>query len=120
MRTCRVCKSRKPDTEFYKANKSGKLRSDCKACKDKAEKKRVTKRRQEFYEWKRTLCCERCGYLDYRALQFHHEGDKEATIANMVGKYSLKTIQAEAEKCTVLCANCHQIEHHSDGLFPYR
>ena len=116
MKTCRVCKSSLPETEFYKANSVGNLRTECKTCKKKLETKRTNERRQEFYDWKRTLSCERCGFDDFRALQFHHIGDKEATIANMVGMCTLKTIQAEVAKCIVLCANCHQIEHASEAL----
>ena len=116
MKTCKICKSSLPETEFYKANSAGNLRTECKTCKKQLETESTNKRRQEFYDWKRTLCCERCGFNDFRALQFHHLGDKEATIARMVGHSALETIQAEAAKCTVLCANCHQIEHASEAL----
>ena len=104
MKTCKICKSSLPESEFYKANKAGNLRGECKTCKRKIETERTAARRKEFYEWKRTLCCERCGFLDFRALQFHHLSDKEENIARMVGQHSLESIKKEAAKCIVLCA----------------
>ena len=64
-------------------------------------------------EWKQTLSCSRCGFDDPRALHFHHhDGNKEANIADLVScGASMETIQKEAAKCIVLCANCHAIEH---------
>ncbi len=114
MRNCTVCGIEKPDTEFYSAGK-GYLRGECKPCKVKKELVASQKRRQKFREWKSTLVCERCGFDDPRALQFHHKDDnKEFAIANRISSYSLQTILKEAEKCEVLCANCHQIEHTPD------
>ncbi len=71
-------------------------------------------RKNEFYDWKKTLTCNRCGFKDYRALQFHHtnSSDKTSNIGQLVGRgITLKRIQEEASKCEILCANCHQIEH---------
>jgi predicted DNA-binding transcriptional regulator YafY len=54
----------------------------------------------------------RCGFDDYRALQFHHDGDKEHNVADMLRSgFALESIKFEAQKCEVLCANCHQIHH---------
>ena len=56
--------------------------------------------------------CRRCGIKDHRVLDFHHLGDKDSAIAFAVQDgWSLKRIQAEIEKCVVLCANCHRIVH---------
>jgi Zn ribbon nucleic-acid-binding protein len=61
-------------------------------------------------------CCVDCGYnKDYKALQFHHKepSTKEFGIGSSLGaSYSLKRQIKEAEKCILLCANCH-IEKHS-------
>ena len=68
--------------------------------------------REQYVSWKKTLQCNRCGFNDYRALQFHHERDKEHNIAEMLRcGFALEKIKIEAEKCEVLCANCHQIHH---------
>lgn len=55
--------------------------------------------------------CVSCGYNKCpAALQFDHINPEEKKFA--VGRmafsnYSLETIQAEIDKCRVLCANCH-------------
>lgn len=84
----------------------------CIPCYSLSKKPRKQQIKEKYIEWKKTLKCNRCGYDNYRALQFHHLKDKEYTIANMIrcGR-NLDSIKQEAEKCEVLCANCHQIEH---------
>lgn len=66
--------------------------------------------------------CETCGYNDSpKALQFDHLGDqpKKNHVAVLISKnYSWDTIQAEIDKCRVLCANCHAI--HSYETHPSR
>jgi hypothetical protein len=68
--------------------------------------------KRKFLEYKRTLRCEHCGNNDHRVLEFHHLRDKETTVAALVSrKLAWSKIEAEIEKCSVLCANCHRIEH---------
>ena len=53
--------------------------------------------------------CESCGESDIRVLEFHHIGDKDQTISQMVGDgLSIERIQKELDKCQVLCSNCHR------------
>jgi len=68
--------------------------------------------KRKFLEYKRNLCCENCGNNDYRVLEFHHLGDKETNVSRLVSKkYAWSKVEAEIKKCSVLCANCHRIEH---------
>lgn len=60
--------------------------------------------------------CERCGYdkcID--ALHFHHvnEEEKEFGLAEGGKTHSWQDFKAEAEKCILLCANCHAEEHYA-------
>lgn len=61
--------------------------------------------------------CDKCGYKKHSAaLQFHHRDpkDKIHNIAEMAGRnYSKEVILKEINKCDLLCANCHAIEHES-------
>jgi hypothetical protein len=55
-------------------------------------------------------CCSICGYDRYvGALQFHHRNGemKQFAIGNRGLTRSLDAVRAEAEKCVLLCANCH-------------
>lgn len=115
-RTCKTCGAEHLLTDFPLAGKIKGVtyyRHLCVPCYSKTKIPRKQKMRAEYYEWKKTLVCSRCGFDDYRALQFHHNGDKEQNVADMVRKsMCLESIKEEAKKCEVLCANCHQIEHH--------
>lgn len=62
---------------------------------------------------KQSATCARCGNSDFRCLVFHHLRDKEFDISVAVQRrISLDVIKKEIEKCEVLCANCHMIEHY--------
>jgi hypothetical protein len=65
--------------------------------------------REYVYQYLLTHPCESCGEADPRVLEFHHTGDKEKAVSELVaGGYSIETIQAEIDKCSVLCSNCHR------------
>jgi hypothetical protein len=116
MRKCKSCGEVKDLSYFALASRVKGVeykRHLCIPCYSESKLPRKQRIKEEYIEWKKTLRCERCGYDDYRALQFHHEGDKEHNIADMVKRgHNLDKIQQEAVKCIVLCANCHQIEHY--------
>lgn len=63
-------------------------------------------------ELKASRGCADCGEQDPMVLQFHHDNatDKKNCISQMY-RHSMKRIMEEAEKCTVLCANCHIRRH---------
>lgn len=62
--------------------------------------------------------CERCGYdKNIAALDFHHTNpdEKEFQIdMRHFSNHSLEKLQAELDKCILLCANCHREEHNSN------
>ncbi|AEH36094.1 homing endonuclease associated repeat-containing protein [Halopiger xanaduensis] len=71
-------------------------------------------RKQWVHERKRkTSGCERCDESHPACLDFHHIGDeKESTVATLVSNSrSIDRIQTEIERCRILCANCHRVEH---------
>ena len=44
------------------------------------------------------------------AMDFHHLGDKEWAIAEMVGRnVSVTRLLAEIAKCEIICSNCHRV-----------
>lgn len=44
---------------------------------------------------------------------FHHRDPsiKSFALGNQLVNKAWKTIQAEAEKCDMICANCHELSH---------
>lgn len=56
--------------------------------------------------------CVKCGYNHPGALEFHHkdESTKSFNIGNVSHK-SWKILLEEINKCELLCANCHRLEH---------
>ena len=58
--------------------------------------------------------CERCGYSRcLEALDFHHTDPtkKDFSISSKGYTRSWKRVQAELDKCVMICANCHREVH---------
>lgn len=81
-------------------------------CKDSKLKIKIW-----FFKFKQTKQCMVCGEKHPACLDFHHkEGEKKIECVSVLvaSGHSLKKIQAEIEKCDVLCANCHRKLHAED------
>lgn len=117
MKVCRYCGIEQPEANFEIAvvvKDKAYRRRKCQACKNTQQKQRTHKTVSWVREYKKGLCCERCGFSDYRALEFHHRNptEKEFHIGDFaIHGGSIEKIKREIEKCNVLCANCHRIEH---------
>ena len=79
-----------------------------------AQKAYVTKSRKKkkelLVEYKGG-CCIVCGYDKcVEALDFHHVRDKSYPLTNHMTR-SLDNLKLEADKCVLLCANCHREIH---------
>jgi hypothetical protein len=58
--------------------------------------------------------CMDCGNDDPRVLDFHHRDPKDKKLnVSQSWSYRWETVQAERDKCDILCANCHRIRHAS-------
>lgn len=55
--------------------------------------------------------CSGCGYREHAcALQFHHRpGVVKVRCVGTMMTASIATLQAEIDKCEILCANCHAV-----------
>jgi hypothetical protein len=62
--------------------------------------------------------CEKCGYdNNYAALEFHHNepSNKEFQLdLRSLSNRKWDAILLEADKCRLLCSNCHAEEHNPD------
>lgn len=61
-------------------------------------------------------CCGNCGLkYHHAAMEFHHYiGTKESNISSLMTS-SWDKIKKELNKCTLLCSNCHAIEHWEEN-----
>ena len=62
--------------------------------------------------------CAKCGFSDIRALDWHHldPDEKVNSISEMIrDRGSMDKLQAELDKCELICANCHRIEEQRLG-----
>lgn len=117
-KVCKYCKKSYPESDFYIANIiKGKIyrRHKCKYCYYLTKQKLREKRQQWLDDFRKRLKCVKCGFKDYRALEFHHLHDKRFNISAGLSKdhLSLKCIEKELSKCVVICANCHKLLHNS-------
>ncbi|WP_114578875.1 homing endonuclease associated repeat-containing protein [Saliphagus sp. LR7] len=69
--------------------------------------------RRWLYQYKDQNCkCTRCDEDRPLCLDFHHPNEKERSVATMVvNGHSKESIREEIERCVVLCANCHRLNH---------
>jgi len=120
LKTCKYCRQEQPEEAFevcriVKGVAYHRLR--CRRCKRLKTNERRSALREWLDNYKKTLQCVRCGFADYRALEFHHPGPgaKDSNVADMIRSgLSQVSIMREIGKCVVLCSNCHQIEHYDE------
>lgn len=117
-RVCKKCSKEKSIEDFASAGTvNGKeyRRHLCIGCYTDSKKPRRLAVRQQVIEYKKSMKCEKCGFDDHRALQFHHTSKKDFNVSDGIKRgLSWDSISEEIKKCQVLCANCHQIEHFPD------
>ena len=98
-------------TDFYSSTEEGRLVTESHRARRERIKQYLLKRRGGK--------CVRCGYSKSpSALCFHHR-DPKNKLFNISGvrliAISLQRLEKEADKCDVLCANCHAEVHDHEG-----
>ena len=76
--------------------------------------------KEEWFTFKGTLKCTKCGFSHIAALDFHHEDPttKLGNVHRFVSNGQFAKAYEEIKKCIVLCANCHRIHHHEEKKKP--
>lgn len=126
---CFKCQIDKNESEFHWKNKSkGTRQGWCKPCHSIWTKKNyaglsveakkakaalaaenVLRNKIFVLEYLRKHPCCTCGECDPVVLEFNHLEGKEGNISDMIKQgRSIINLQAEMDKCEVLCANCHR------------
>lgn len=106
---CNKCGIVHNKSEFYQ--NGGSIHSYCKSCFNKLvlDRQRRIKKEAVYYKGGK---CVRCGYDEHlAALQFHHIDEKNKKWANFKLRKFDDKFKQELDKCILLCANCHLIEH---------
>lgn len=135
MKKCTKCNVIQELTSFSFKNKSlGKLQTQCKSCVAERDKKSYStesrktsirkaakvyqqKCRDFVNNYKKEKGCSRCEEDRFYVLEFHHQGDKESNVADLVSDgVSIKKLLLEIEKCIVVCANCHKEIHYLERI----
>ena len=117
---CKYCNKYYPENEFGIAlttkNKVYRRRK-CKSCYRNTKKNLQKKYKNWINEYKNKRGCIKCGIKDYRVLDLHHkDGNKKEFSLGMIltNGYGFSRIKKEADKCIVICANCHRILHYKE------
>ena len=115
MKQCRYCNKYYPESHFGVARTTETKvyrRHKCRACYRTTKQILQERYRKWFTDYKKKKRCERCGFKDHRALDFHHLTTKAFTIGDQAYyHYNPDRVKKEMEKCIILCANCHRILH---------
>jgi hypothetical protein len=141
MKKCTKCGEQKNLNEFPVNGKSKKtslpiMRTQCKACVAERSRLwrvehpgyakaymqeyiktnykqmvgRMKEKKQEIAEWKRSRGCTVCGETEPWVLDMHHL-DPSSKETNSATSATLKAFLKEADKCILLCSNCHRKVH---------
>jgi hypothetical protein len=127
MKLCTRCNTEKSVDLFYKqARSKDGLQRFCKPCANEFTKASEKKNHGKYYdirkksqdsfrrevkEFKAAKGCAHCEETDPICLELHHT-DPTVKDLHPSAAGGRKMFYKEAEKCIVLCANCHRKEHN--------
>ncbi len=82
-------------------------------CPNLMQREKCAKRREWLVNIKSEKGCMLCLEKHPACITFHHRDPKEKSfeLSRGIEKYSMEKIQAEMDKCDMLCFNCHAKVH---------
>lgn len=100
------------ETDFVLRGTGKNIRYRCKKCAVDAVTKKRIKLKNDLIIYKGG-CCQICGYNKSNwSLVFHHRDPSEKDYLISAGNIkSLERLKLEADKCDLLCHNCHNEVH---------
>lgn len=117
-KVCKGCDEALPLSAFYKNPRaSSGYYNFCKKCYRGSRRDRYRKAKERAVEYKGGAC-ERCGGVFQPVVyDFHHKEpeDKLMTLNSNKVAFDWETrVKPELDKCMLLCANCHRMEHYGE------
>lgn len=114
---CGGCGEEKSLDQFWvvakgKRGPDGKKYSHCRTCTGSRITATQAKKREWLAQYKLERGCADCGYSAHpAALDFDHlpGTEKSFSLKDGIATVGWKRLREEAEKCEVVCANCHRI-----------
>jgi len=116
---CKICNKKLIGKQKMFCSNSCKCKSSNNKFQNyKAQQQRGFERKASLIN-KKGGCCEICGYnKNIAALCFHHIDPSNKSFGldfRSISNRKLSVVKAEAEKCRLLCSNCHMELHHPDS-----
>ena len=111
---CKKCLNSKSVNDFYKNYNCKTFRNECKDCNNS----RVDKRRKELREFSaemKSIPCMDCKIkYPYYVMDFdHRDGTTKKRNLSEMRFVSKEKFLEEANKCDIVCSNCHRIRTHN-------
>lgn len=122
-KNCIICKKNLQGNQRKYCSNKCKAKGHYRNCKNQrntysAQYLRSIERKHKLIQAKGG-CCENCGYdKNYAVLEFHHRDESSKSFnldSRRLSNTSWELILREADKCSLLCANCHR-EHHNPEM----
>ena len=116
-----ICPCGESDLSKFYAKSKGRMQHHCKKCHNSYTIKRWVDIKIKAISYKDGKC-NRCGFSShhYSVYEFHHiKGQEKTHDWNKLRKCKWETIKSELDKCEMLCANCHRIEHEGNYNHSY-
>lgn len=99
------------------ANFQGRKTTDYNPVRNRELKQQYKKQWIEIFNQHRKMACEKCGEDRFACLDFHHQNSdtKDFNLSRYLSykpsPQHVDRMLSEVDKCAVLCANCHRVEH---------
>lgn len=119
-RKCIVCGAQLSGRQFYycSAKCKGTTRKNYKSTTGHAVTERGKRKKLQIL-LEKGCRCSKCGYdKNMTALCFHHVNADEKSFdldVRNFAAFNIDRLREEANKCIILCHNCHMELHHADG-----
>ena len=104
---CKTCQVELNEINKYKSSRA----HMCKKCFTKYQVQKGVDKKIKLIE-RHGSKCQSCGVKEhYTVYDFHHLDPSQKEIELKCGKWGWEILTKEADKCALLCANCHRKVH---------